>query len=170
MTKHSYISLWKPFLFKPPQYACTGMLCACIGILVWYIFVCACVRDRRVGEREEEREIRMELRTQESQTTMEREPEDKAGTVASGYPVQHCLPAPGPGPAPMPHRLLRAVKMFLLSLRINGFRIAEIVENTTCALMSLFSTKKGCQSLRCHNTSGVLVLWLSYQALVCRQD
>lgn len=148
---------------------CLHRYAMCLYMLVWYIFVCACVRDRRMGEREEEREIRMELKTQGSQT-MEREPEDKAGTVASGYTVQHCLPAPGPGPAPMPHRLLRAVKMFLLSLRISGFRIAEIVENTTCALMSLFSTMKGCQSLRCHNTSGVLVLWLSYQALVCRQD
>lgn len=135
---------------------CTGMLCARIGILVWYMFVCACVKDRRVGEREEEREIRMELRTTGSQATMEREPEDKAGAVTSGHPAQHCLPAPGP--APMPHRLLRAVKMCLLSVRINGFRTAEIVENTTCALMSPSSMQKSCQSPQCHNTSGVLLL------------
>lgn len=163
MTKHSYISLWEPFLFKPPQYACTGMLCACIGI-----FVCACVRDRRVGEREKSewnwgpREVKQQwrgiLRTKQAQS-----PLDTLYSTAYQLQAQAQL---------LCHTcsLLRAVKMFLLSLRINGFRIAEIVENTTCALMSLFSTKKGCQSLRCHNTSGVLVLWLSYQALVCRQD
>lgn len=120
------------------------------------VHVCVRMCERQKSEGERGREIRMELRTQGSQATMEREPEDKAGTVTSGYPAQHCLPAPGP--APMPHRLLRAVKMCLLSVRINGFRTAEIVENTTCALMSPSSMQKSCQSPQCHNTSGVLLL------------
>lgn len=61
------------------------------------------------------------------EAAMERELRDKTITVVPGCPPQHWPPATGP--TSIAHRLLRPVKMSLLSIRINGFRMADIMGN-----------------------------------------
>lgn len=98
---------------------------------------------------------------------MERVPEDKAVTVPLGILCSTAYQLQAQTQPPTSHRLLRPIKMSLLSVRINGFRTAETVENINHALISPSFTKAA-KAPETHNTSGVSVF--SYQALICRQN